>query len=211
MMPDSSASSGRTALREWVITALFAALLCVCAPFSIPVGPVPVTLATLALYVISLMLRPKNAFVAVLLYVCIGAVGVPVFSGFTGGFDRILGVTGGYIAGYPVCALIASILSHLSLTRWRFPFRVLGMLSGTIVLYAIGSLWFMVSTGNDLASTLMLCVIPFLLGDALKMIFAFLLTLALEKPLASLLPDTRTGKGSSPRPEPPDPDPADRK
>ena len=198
-MTDPAKTKSRTALREWVATALFAALLCVCAPFSVPVGPIPITLATLAVYLIALLRNPKHTFFAVLLYVAIGAVGVPVFSGFTGGFGRIIGVTGGYIAGYPLCAVICSLLAHLSQGRMRHLFRILGMLAGTLILYGIGSVWFMLTTGNDILSTLSLCVLPFLPGDAIKMALAFILALVLEKPLSTVLPTaTRPGENEAP-------------
>ena len=202
-MPDPAKTPSRTRLRGWVATALFAALLCVCAPFAIPIGPVPITLATLAVYLIALLQRPERAFLAVLLYVAIGAVGVPVFSGFTGGFDRIVGVTGGFIVGYPLCAVVVSLFAHLSKSRLRLLFRVLGMLTGTILLYGVGTVWFILSTGTDRLSALGLCVVPFLPGDAIKIVLAFFLALFLEKPLSSVLPDAFQSNGT--------PDPEDEK
>ena len=86
--------------RDLTLTALFAAILCVAAPFSIPVGPIPITLATFAIYLAAIVLGKKYGTLAVVIYILLGAVGLPVFSGFSGGFQKIVSATGGYIIGY---------------------------------------------------------------------------------------------------------------
>ena len=84
-------------LRRNVLTALLAAALCVMAPLAVPLGPVPVTLATLGVYLAAGLLGPWRGAAAVGLYLLLGAVGVPVFAGFTAGFPVLFGVTGGYL------------------------------------------------------------------------------------------------------------------
>ena len=146
-------------------TALFTAVLCVVAPFSIPIGPIPLSLATFVIYLAAGALGWKYAAVSVLLYILIGTVGVPVFSGYRGGFDRIIGPTGGYIIGYIPLALATGAAAALSKKIWVLAF---GMVIGTIVLYTLGTAWFMFQSGNSLAVSLALCVTPFLPGDAGK-------------------------------------------
>jgi len=120
-----------------------------------------------------------------------------VFSGFSGGLQKLVGPTGGYIAGYVACSLTAGLLSR----RWSFPLLkrllsalgltrgfdflklALSMLAGTLACYLLGTAWFMNVTGRDLLTSLGLCVIPFLPGDAAKIALAALLAGRLRAPL----------------------------
>ena len=153
--------------RDLTMTALMAALICAVGPFSIEIGPVPISLATFAIYLAGAMLGWKRGAAAVALYLLIGAAGVPVFAGFTGGAGLLAGVTGGYLVGYVPCALITGLGVSQTAQRpaWLLP---LCMMGGTLVLYAVGTAWFMVQTGNPLAASLGICVLPFLPGDAAK-------------------------------------------
>lgn len=156
-------------VRRIVTTALFAALLCALAPLAVPIGPVPVTLASLAVYLIGAAVPPRPATGAVAVYILLGAAGLPVFSGFSGGLAKLLGPTGGFIFGYLPCAVLISLFSS------RFKSRrglVGGMLCGTAALYLCGTAWYLVWTGTRLGAALMACVVPFLPGDALKMLAA---------------------------------------
>ena len=153
--------------RRLVSSALLAALICVLAPMSLPIGPVPISLATFAIYLASSLAGAKRAAIAVFVYILLGALGVPVFSGFTGGFQRIVGATGGYIVGYLPCALLTGFVvdRYREKSALAYP---LGMLLGTIVLYSLGTVWFILATQNSLAASLAICVLPFVPFDALK-------------------------------------------
>ncbi|MDR0839663.1 MAG: biotin transporter BioY [Oscillospiraceae bacterium] len=165
--------------RDIVTTAVFAALICAAAPFSVPVGPVPVSLATLMIYIASGVLGRTRASVAVLVYIALGAIGLPVFSGFSGGISKIFGVTGGYIIGYLPLAFISGAFSGFSGRRaWLYP---AGMVLGTLALYALGTAWFMFQTGNPLLGALGMCVLPFLPGDAGKIAIAALVSPAVRR------------------------------
>ncbi len=156
--------------RDMVFTAVFAAVLCAVSPFIIPVGPVPLSLATFAIYLAASVLNWKYGALAVLLYIAIGLAGLPVFSGFTGGIQKLVGPTGGFIAGYiPMALVIGLIVTKYARKKWLYP---ASMALGTIVLYVFGLAWFMYSTGSTLAASLMACVVPFLPGDAVKIILA---------------------------------------
>lgn len=156
------------AVGNMVFVALFAALICVAAPFSIQVGPIPITLATFAVMLSGALLGGKRGMVAVCVYILIGAVGLPVFSGFKGGFGVLGGPTGGYIIGYIPLALITGIFANMNTKFNRAVVSVIGMIIGTAALYTFGTVWFMIISKSSLANALALCALPFLPGDAVK-------------------------------------------
>ena len=167
-----------------VFTALFAAVLCAVAPFAINIGPIPLSFATLVIYLAAGALGWKHSVLAVLLYVALGAVGVPVFSNFRGGFHMIAGATGGFIIGYIPCAFATGAI--IMVFRGKVWAYALGMVIGTALLYTCGTAWFMVQSGNPLAASLMMCVTPFLPGDAIKIIIACIAAPQLRNALSKM-------------------------
>lgn len=151
--------------KQLVRIALMAAVLCVLAPWKIPVGPIPITLASFGVYLAAGVLGPLEGTIAVVVYVLLGAVGVPVFSGFTGGAGCLLGLTGGYILGYIPCAAVSGLLMGRNAPLWR---RALALVAGTAVLYALGTAMYCIQSGKALAAALAACVLPFLTLDAVK-------------------------------------------
>lgn len=151
--------------KQLVRIALMAAVLCVLAPWKIPVGPIPITLASFGVYLAAGVLGPLEGTIAVVVYVLLGAVGVPVFSGFTGGAGCLLGLTGGYILGYIPCAAVSGLLMGRDAPLWR---RALALVAGTAVLYALGTAMYCIQSGKALAAALAACVLPFLPLDAVK-------------------------------------------
>ncbi len=176
-------------IAEFVLCALFAALTSVCSWISIPLPftPVPVNLATLAVMLSGLILGVKFGTLSQILYLLLGAVGVPVFSGGTSGLGVMAGPTGGYLVGYILCAAVCGFLfrarRRVNNTAVKenprfMPLLVrafLAMAAGIAACYFAGTIWFMYLTGNGLISSLFLCVIPFIPGDILKMTASFLL------------------------------------
>lgn len=156
----------KSKLYSMTMTAVMAAILAVISPFALFLGPVPVSLCTLVICLCGYVLGGRRGTAATLVYILLGAVGMPVFSGFSGGAGQLLGPTGGYIAGYLVLAAIAGAFFD------RFPARrgpqVLGMALGTAALYAMGTAWFCFQAGQGLSAALAACVLPFLPGDCLK-------------------------------------------
>ena len=156
-----------------VMTAVMAAVIAAVAPFARPIGPIPITLGTLVMYLAGYVLGGKRAGVAVLVYVLLGAVGVPVFNGFTGGLGVVAGPTGGYIIGFIPLAFLSGLAVE------RFPqnrlLQFVGMVIATAVLYALGTAWFCVQAGKSLAAALSVCVFPFIPGDLAKMAVAMVL------------------------------------
>jgi biotin transport system substrate-specific component len=165
--------------KDLTLTALFAALLCISAPWALPVGAVPLTLATFSVYLAAGALGWKRGLLAVLVYLLLGTAGLPVFSGFMGGAQKLAGVTGGFLVGYLPCALFAGLLpDRFPGRRWPYP---TGMILGTAALYALGTAWFMFQTHSPAAAALLTCVVPFLPGDAVKIAAASLLAPVLRK------------------------------
>lgn len=157
-----------------VIIALMTAILCVISPFSIvlPVSVVPVSLATFGIYLIVYVMGLKIGLASVILYVLLGFVGLPVFTGFSGGVVKVLGPTGGYIIGYIFLALIEGIFVDRFSEMW---IKVLGMVLGTIVLYLFGTLWLSYQSNMTFLEAICVGVLPFILGDVFKIIIAVLL------------------------------------
>ena len=167
--------------RRLVFCALFTALIAVFSQLQLPVGPVPVSLATLGVMLCGLLLGWRYGALAVGAYILLGAVGVPVFAGFQGGAGRLLGPTGGYIVGYLFYALLAGL--NFPRLQERFWGRCVLLLLGTAVCYGLGTAWFVKTSGRTLAESLSLCVLPFLPGDAAKIALAAFLTPRLRKAL----------------------------
>jgi biotin transport system substrate-specific component len=167
--------------RQLVFSALFTALIAVFSQVQLPIGPVPVSLATFGVMLCGLLLGWRWGALAVGAYILLGAAGVPVFAGFQGGAARLVGPTGGYIVSY----LFYAILSGLNIPSFqeRFHGRCILLLLGTAACYLSGTAWFMYSTGRTLSESLSLCVLPFLPGDAAKILLASLLAPRLRKAL----------------------------
>lgn len=162
------------------ITSVFAALLCVICPFSISAGAIPFTLAVFGIMLCGALLSPLKSVCAVLVYVAIGALGFPVFSGMTGGIGVLAGPTGGYIAAYPFTALIVSLFVKKA-TANR-PLRLIaGMLCALAALYLIGTAWYCIYAGVSPVAGLMACVVPFVPFDLLKCVLCFACFTALKK------------------------------
>lgn len=167
-------------VKDMTLTGVMAALLCVAGPLTIAAGPVPLSLASFAVYLSGAVLGWKRGTAAVIIYLLIGMIGIPVFSGFSGGIQKLAGVTGGYLIGYLFCALITGLGSGAPHEKpaWMLPAC---MVAGTAVLYLFGTAWFVIQTGNAVGAALGLCVIPFLPGDAAKIIAAVLIARPVRK------------------------------
>lgn len=169
-----------------IYCALFAALIAVFAQLSLPVGPVPISLATFGVMLCGLLLGWKYGFAAVAVYILLGAAGVPVFSGFRGGIGVLAGATGGYIVGYLPYVLLCGL--PIPALQKSAVGRCLLMEIGTVVCYALGTGWYMRLTGSTWWASMGLCVAPFLPGDAAKILLAAFLAPRLRKALKTQRP-----------------------
>ena len=166
--------------------ALMAVLIAVCSWISIQTV-VPFTLQTFAVFCALELLGGARGTIAVAVYLLLGAVGVPVFAGFTGGLGILLGSTGGYLLGFVLTGLVYWLFERLGRSLWL---RVAALLLGLALCYAFGTLWFIevYSRANGALSVMTAlgwCVLPFLVPDGLKLLLALLLSARL-KPLLKL-------------------------
>ena len=138
-----------------VITALMAAVTCILAPLSIPIGPIPISLTNFAIYLSLYLLNWKMGTLSYIIYLLVGLVGLPVFSGFTGGLGKLAGPTGEYIIGFIPMAIIAGIVIDKFTNRGL---QLLGMIVGTIICYTFGTIWFCFQSGYTVSAALAVCV-----------------------------------------------------
>lgn len=163
--------------------ALFAALLAVTGWISIPTGDIAFTLQTMGVFLTLCLLGGKAGTAAIGLYLAMGAVGLPVFSGFRGGLGVLLGATGGYLAGFLFTGLVYWLVTALFPGKpWG---KLLGCILGLLMCYAAGTAWFCLGylEGNalSLGAVLVRCVLPYLLPDGIKLRLALALSRRIEK------------------------------
>ena len=157
---------------QMVLIALMTAVTCVLGPLSIPLpfSPVPISLTNFAIFLAIFVLGMKNGTISFIIYLLLGAVGVPVFSSFRGGLQVLAGPTGGYLIGFIFLALIMGFaLDHFD--RKLVP-TIIGMIIGMAVCYAFGTVWLAKLLSLSFKEGLMMGVIPYLAGDAAKIIIA---------------------------------------
>lgn len=164
----------RTTTRNLTLIAMMAAVTCVLGPLSIPLpfSPVPISFTNLAIYFSVMLLGWKRGTVSYLIYLLIGLVGVPVFSGFTSGPGKLLGPTGGYLIGFILMALISGwFIEHFD---GKLPLYFVGMVLGTIATYALGTVWLAYVAHLDLKAAFVAGVLLYIPGDVIKMVIATL-------------------------------------
>ena len=173
----SSLTATKSKTLDMVYIAMFAVLIAIFSWISIPAN-VPFTLQTFGVFVAVGVLGGKRGSLAVLVYILLGAIGAPVFAGFTGGFGILIGSTGGYIIGFLLSALVMwGMEKILGKKTWVL---AISMVLGLLVCYAFGTAWFMVvytsKTGAiGLMTALGWCVFPFIIPDILKIALALLI------------------------------------
>ena len=168
-----------------VQSALFAAILCILSPLAIPIGPIPITLGVLAVMLTGVVLDWKRACVAVLVYILLGVIGLPVFSGGNSGPGVIAGPTGGYLWAYvPMAAVIAVVGGKPRERELREDlWSVIACLLSMFVLYLLGTFQFTLVADSTWSHALAVCVYPFVLLDTCKAICATLLGVRIRRRL----------------------------
>ncbi len=161
--------------KRMVLIALITAITCILAPFSIPLPftPVPITLTNLVILIGVYLLGWKDAALSYIVYLLLGLVGLPVFSGFSGGLGKLAGPTGGYLIGFIFLTLIAGFVVE------KFPDRIYiivpGMILGMAVTYLFGTIWLGYQMQISFGEALLIGVVPYLIGDAVKIVLAVIL------------------------------------
>ena len=161
-----------TNIQELCIIGLATALICVIAPFSLPLPlGVPMTLQSFIIILTAVILGAKRSATATLIYVLLGSFGLPVFSNFTGGWQCLMGPTGGFILSFPIMAFVIGLGSSL----W------LGMLVGTLINYTCGVIMFCLVTESSLVVGITTCVLPFIAFTIIECSLAFFIGVNVKK------------------------------
>ena len=165
-------------LRMTVYASLLASLIAAGAYLTIPIGPVPIVLQNLFVFLAGLLLGPRWGLASVGVYLLAGALGLPVFAGGLGGIGRFVGPTGGYLVGFiPAVYVIGWITEKL---ETRVVFDVAAMILGSMIIYFFGIIWLKTLTGMTLKKTLIIGMVPFIPGDILKIAAAVPIAKALR-------------------------------
>lgn len=177
-----NAVSDKVSPRALAYTGLSAALMALCAWIAVPLpSGISFTMQTFAVCAVSALLGWKRGLLAVAVYLLLGFVGLPVFSGFQSGAGVLLGATGGYLIGFLFMAPCIGFCAE------RFgrgvPALVLSMVLGEALLYLFGTVWFtaVYTGGTGFGGAFALCVLPYLLPDAVKIALAVLVVRRMEK------------------------------
>ncbi len=154
--------------RKMTAYALMSAAMCILGPMSIQIGPIPISFTNLVIYFAAYILGTKGVFWSYLVYYLLGAFGLPVFSGFSGGLSKLVGPTGGCLIGFFFTAVLSALVIK------KFPknklLQIIGIYASTFVTYLLAVLWFAFVQKTSLASAFAACVMPFLLIDLAKVI-----------------------------------------
>ncbi len=169
-------------LRKMLLCSLFAALTAICAWISVPVLDIAFTMQTFAVFLTLGVLGGKWGSLSILIYLLLGAVGLPVFSGFKGGIGSLVGITGGYIWGFLLSGLVYWALEKPAKSLGKAAVPV-SMALGMAVCYLCGSLWFQVYAGGGigLVAVVVKCVLPYLLPDGVKIALAYAISRRLRR------------------------------
>jgi biotin transport system substrate-specific component len=173
----------RSRVVDFIYPAMFAALTAVLGLISIPLpfSPVPVSGQSLGIMLAGSILTVRQAAFSVLTFVLIGAVGVPVFSGMTGGLGIVLGPRGGYYLGFLVGSIVIALLVRQNGSFWRL--AIANLIGGILVVYLFGVMWLSVVTGMSLEKAVIAGALPFIPGDLFKVFAASFIGAALNKRL----------------------------
>ena len=170
--------SGSMTASDLTYIAFFAALISVCAWIRLPLA-IPVTMQSFGVFAATVLLGGKRAFICITLYIFLGAIGLPVFSGFGGGPGILLGNTGGYIFGF----LFIPILHWITESKFTNSMRasITSLLIGLLLCYTLGTVWYVLvylknASAASLLSVMSVCVAPFILPDIIKLALAIILS-----------------------------------
>lgn len=164
-------------IKDITFSALFTALMVALSLIYIPLT-VPITLQTFAVFLSILVLGEKKGLLSVAVYILLGLVGLPVFSGFRSGFSAILSPTGGYILGLVLIPLVYALFNRI----FKGKLKRISLFIGLVACYITGSIWYMFFAGTgSLLVILTVCVLPFIIPDIIKLHLAFILAKRIEK------------------------------
>ena len=167
---------------QMAVTAVMAAVLCVLGPLTVPIGAVPISLANFVICLSAWLLGPKFGTLSVAIYLVLGLVGIPVFSGYGAGLAKVAGPTGGYLVGYLLLAFIGGLFIEKS--KGQPVVSAVGLILGDAACYVLGTAWFVFQMKCELGYALAVCVYPFVLLDLAKIVVSCVVGALLRKRLA---------------------------
>ena len=172
-------------IKDIVLISLFSAIIVVCSFITIP-AVVPFTLQTFAVFLCLNILGAKKGIISILIYIFLGVVGLPVFSGFNGGIGALLNVTGGYIIGFIFSALTFWLVTSVFNKKPKKLINLIASFMGLIVCYIFGTLWYIllfIKNGEaiNFISDLTICVLPFIIPDVLKILLSVTISGKIKK------------------------------
>lgn len=157
--------------KKLIYCALFGAVISIMSLISIPVQPVPLNMALFAVLLSGGMLGKRYGTLSVIVYILLGAVGIPVFAGFRGGLAVLAGPTGGYVLGYIAVAFLTGLICEKTRKiKYTAPIMVISVM----LCYVLGTAWYCYIMKSDVWSALTLCVLPFVPADIIKIVLATL-------------------------------------
>lgn len=179
----STVAVQRSKTYDTVYIAVFAVIMAICSWISIPAA-VPFTLQTFGVFIAVGVLGGKRGSLSVLVFILLGAIGIPVFANFSGGIGVLAGPTGGYIIGFLFSALLMWAMEKLP--GKKSVMQIVSMIAGLIVCYAFGTVWFVIVYGRmngpiGFTAALASCVVPFIIPDIIKIALAYVLSRKLRK------------------------------
>lgn len=179
----STVAVQRSKTYDIVYIAVFAVIMAICSWISIPTA-VPFTLQTFGVFIAVGVLGGKRGSLSVLVFILLGAIGIPVFANFSGGIGVLAGPTGGYIIGFLFSALLMWAMEKLP--GKKSVMQIVSMIAGLIVCYAFGTVWFVIVYGRmngpiGFTAALASCVVPFIIPDIIKIALAYVLSRKLRK------------------------------
>lgn len=169
-------------VKDITLIALFTALISVCAQITIPIQPVPITGAIVGIFITGAVLEKKQGFIVGIIYILLGAVGIPIFTGFGAGVSSIIGPTGGYLIVYPIMIyLIAWCIEKFK--KENVLFLTIYMIISLIPCYLIGTIWLAISCKLGIYQAILSGVAPFVVFDIMKGVAAAFISVAINKAL----------------------------
>ena len=179
----STVAVQRSKTYDIVYIAVFAVIMAICSWISIPAA-VPFTLQTFGVFIAVGVLGGKRGSLSVLVFILLGAIGIPVFANFSGGIGVLAGPTGGYIIGFLFSALLMWAMEKLP--GKKSVMQIVSMIAGLIVCYTFGTVWFVIVYGRmngpiGFTAALASCVVPFIIPDIIKIALAYVLSRKLRK------------------------------
>ena len=169
-----------TRIRNMTEIAMMTALTCVLAQIAIPLpGGVPMTLQTFAVTLAGIVLGARKGAISMLIYVLLGAAGLPVFAGFTGGAQALVGPTGGFLISFPIMAFLIGL--GFGENRCSNAVKAVFLVLGTAANYVVGTVMFAFLMDSDIGYAFSVCVLPFIPTTVIKAALAWVVGVRVRK------------------------------